>query len=316
MVLRWLPGPINGVCSLVLLAMNTVLWTTPLLVVACFKWAVPQTGWRAFCDRILNGLAQGWIAVNNKGLDLTKDIRWHVSGVEGLKKNGWYIVLSNHQSWVDIVVLQRIFHRKIPFLKFFIKKELIYVPLLGLAWWALDFPFMKRTPKSVLKKKPHLKGRDIQETLKACEKFKTIPISVMNFAEGTRATPEKIRATKSPYRHLLRPKAAGTALVLGALGDRIDRILDVTVVYPEGPPNFWAFLCGKIRDIRVHVEGIPITEELLGDYFNDKRFRVRFQRWLNRLWEEKDRRIEEILQEYRARRCAENTDEGLDFSAA
>ncbi|GAB6062999.1 acyltransferase [Deferrisoma palaeochoriense] len=300
-LLHRMPGPLNGVLSLAFLAVNTVVWCLPLFAVALLKLAVPRSRWRAWCDRVLNAIAEAWIACNNTGLDLTKPIRWTVTGLEGLERRGWYLVLANHQSWTDIVVLQKVFHRRIPFLKFFIKKELIYVPLLGLAWWALDFPFMKRTPKAVLEKKPHLRDRDLRETLKACEKFKTIPISVVNFAEGTRATPAKRRARGSPYRHLLRPKAAGTALVLAALGDRLSRILDVTIVYPEGPPRFWAFLCGRIREIRVHVESLPVTPDLLGDYFHDPRFRERFQAWLNGIWEEKDRRIEAMLEEYGVR---------------
>ena len=56
---------------------------------------------------------------------------WDVEGVETLDRSEWYLVLANHQSWVDIAVLQRIFHRKIPFLKFFIKKELLWLPILG-----------------------------------------------------------------------------------------------------------------------------------------------------------------------------------------
>ncbi|MBC7360343.1 MAG: acyltransferase [Desulfacinum sp.] len=303
-MLHWLPGPINGLFSLGSFAANTVLCTTPLFVVAFFKWVVPQKKWRAFCDRVLNGIAQTWIAINNAGLALTKRIRWNVTGLENLQRQGWYMVLANHQSWTDIVVLQKVFHRRIPFLKFFIKKELIYLPILGLAWWAMDFPFMKRTPKSVLKKKPHLKGRDLQETIKACEKFKAIPISVMNFAEGTRATAAKILAQKSPYRHLLRPKAAGTALVLSALGQRLNSILDVTIVYPEGAPNFWAFISGKMKEIRVHVESIPVCQELLGDYYNDREFRKHFQRWLNDLWEAKDRRIEAMKREWREKMAA------------
>ncbi|SMC16228.1 1-acyl-sn-glycerol-3-phosphate acyltransferases [Desulfacinum hydrothermale DSM 13146] len=314
-MLHWLPGPINGLFSLGWLAANTLLCTTPLFLLAFFKWVIPHKRWRAFCDHILNGIAQTWVAINNAGLALTKRIRWNVTGLENLQRRGWYMVLANHQSWTDIVVLQKVFHRRIPFLKFFIKKELIYVPVLGLAWWAMDFPFMKRTPKSVLKKKPHLKGRDLQETIKACEKFKAIPISVMNFAEGTRATLAKIKAQKSPYRHLLRPKAAGTAIVLAALGQKLNSILDVTIVYPEGTPSFWAFISGKMQEIRVHVESIPVRADLVGDYFNDPQFRIRFQRWLNKVWEEKDRRIQEILEEYGAVLDAPPND-AMDLSAA
>jgi 1-acyl-sn-glycerol-3-phosphate acyltransferase len=196
---------------------------------------------------------------------------------------------------VDILVLQRIFHRKIPFLKFFIKKELLWLPILGQAWWAMGFPFVKRYTKSDLQKNPHLKGKDLAITRKACQKFKTNPISIMNFVEGTRFTNEKQRRQQSPYSHLLKPKAGGIALVLSSMGEQIQRVLDVTIVYPDGVTNFWAFLCGKIRKINVHVRSLPVSAELLGDYTNDRQFRAELQRWLNNIWTEKNRTIEEII---------------------
>lgn len=298
-MLHWLPGPLNGLCSVAWLSANTLFWFVPLLVAAFLKWVIPLSSWRRGCDRVLNGMAQSWVAVNNLGLAWTKKIRWKVSGVDFLKEKGWYLVLANHQSWTDIVVLQKVFHRRLPFLKFFLKKELIYVPFLGLAWWALDFPFMKRSSAAAARKKPNVRARDMAETLKACEKFKQVPIAVMNFAEGTRATVSKILERGSPYTHLLRPKAAGAAMVLAAMRDRLQHIVDVTVVYPEGPVSFWRFLCGKVREIWVHVETHPVRQELLGDYFHDQEFQKRFQNWLNELWEAKDRRIEAMKREWR-----------------
>jgi 1-acyl-sn-glycerol-3-phosphate acyltransferase len=221
--------------------------------------------------------------------------RWEVQGIETLERSEWYLVLANHQSWVDILVLQRIFNRKIPFLKFFIKKELLWLPVLGQAWWAMDFPFVKRYTKSDLQKKPHLKGKDIEITRKACKKFKKMPVSIMNFVEGTRFTNEKHRRQKSPYSHLLKPKAGGIAFVLGSLEEQLHRVLDVTIVYPDGVTNFWALLCGKIRKINVRVRSLPVSPELLGDYANDRRFRARLQHWLNDIWAEKNQYIEEMM---------------------
>jgi 1-acyl-sn-glycerol-3-phosphate acyltransferase len=294
-MLRFLPGTIRGVLSLLLYVLNTIFWTTPLLFIAFLKLIIPIKGWRKICNITLNWIANNWIAVNNVNQRFTSKIRFDVAGIDDLNRNEWYMVLSNHQSWVDILVLQRIFHRKIPFLKFFIKKELIWVPLLGLAWWALDFPFMKRYSSAFLKKHPHLKGKDLETTRKACEKFKTIPVSIMNFVEGTRFSAEKHQKQGSPHRNLLRPKAGGTAFVFQVMGDQLHRIVDVTIAYPDGAKSFWQFLCGKIGEIKVRVKSYPLNKELLGDYFNDSEFRDRFQAWLNTVWEEKDRQIEGLL---------------------
>ena len=290
-----LPGTVRGSLSLILYFLNTVFWCIPLFVLAAAKAAIPMEAWMRRCSRMLNAIAENWIWVNNQNQKLVGNTRWDIQGLETLKRSEWYLVLANHQSWVDIVVLQRVFHRKIPFLKFFIKKELLWFPILGQAWWAMDFPFVKRYTKSYLQKKPHLKDKDMEITRKACKKFKKIPISIMNFVEGTRFTDEKHRRQQSPYDHLLRPKAGGIAFVLGSMGEQIHRVLDVTIVYPDGLSSFWALLCGKIQKIKVRVRTLPVSPELLGDYANDSQFRVRLQQWLNDIWEEKNRYIEDTM---------------------
>ena len=286
-MLSFLPGPVRGILSLLLFTINTVLCTVPIVLVALIRLFSPAKGWRRFCGRIQNGIGAVWIFVNNCSLHLTNRIHWNVRGVDGLVANRWYLVVANHQSWVDILVLQKIFNRKIPFLKFFLKKELIWVPFLGLAWWALDYPFLKRSAAAY---------NDMETTLKACEKFRTLPVSIMNFVEGTRFTVEKQRKQSSPYAHLLKPKAGGIAFVLTAMGKQIYSILDVTIVYPHGARNLWAFLCGKVPEVKVRVESLSVDEELLGDYFHDRKFRKQFMLWLNTRWAEKDKRMKLLLE--------------------
>ncbi len=295
-MLRHLPGPVRGAIALLLLICNTIMLTTPLFLMAILKFVIPVTSWRKGCDIIINGIAGLWISDNNRIIHFTNPVTWDVQGIEGLKKDGWYMVVANHQSWVDILVLQKIFNGEIPFLKFFLKKELIWVPFLGLAWWALDFPFMKRYSKSFLKKHPHLKGKDMEITRKACEKFKTIPVSVMNFLEGTRFTSEKRQKQLSPFTHLLKPKAGGIAFVLSAMGQQMHQMLDVTIAYPGGAKSFWQFLCGHVPEIRVRVAPYSIDDDMVGDYFTDKKFRVRFQSRLNMIWEQKDLLLKELLE--------------------
>jgi 1-acyl-sn-glycerol-3-phosphate acyltransferase len=287
-------GSVRGCISLILYVLNTIFWCLPLFVLAAAKAAVPLQSWMRRCSRMLNAIAENWIWVNNQNQTLISNTRWDIQGIEALDPSEWYLVLANHQSWVDVLVLQRIFHQKIPFLKFFIKKELLWLPILGQAWWAMDFPFVKRYTKTFLQKKPHLIGKDLEITRKACQKFKTIPISIMNFVEGTRFTDEKHRRQQSPYAHLLKPKAGGIAFVLDSMGKQIHRVLDVTIVYPEGVSSFWALVCGKIRQIKVRVRSLPVSPELFGDYANDGQFRSAMQQWLNNLWEEKNRCIEEM----------------------
>jgi 1-acyl-sn-glycerol-3-phosphate acyltransferase len=296
MLFRWLPGPLRGILSFFGYLFNTLFWVIPLFLFALFKALIPIDGWRRACSRVINGSATRWIGLNNLNQQLTSVTRWDVRGLAKLNPQGWYMVVANHQSWVDILVLQRVFHGRIPFLKFFLKKELFWFPVLGLAWWALDFPFMKRYSKAFLKRHPHLAGRDLEITRKACEKFKTIPVSIMNFVEGTRFTKAKHTRQRSPYTHLLRSKAGGMAFAISAMGQRLDQLLDVTIVYPRGVQSFWAFLCGRIPEIQVRVRTLPIGPELRGDYFSDRDYRRHFQSWLNDLWTQKDAQIEALLQ--------------------
>ena len=289
-----LPGVVRGSLSLALFILNTLFWCIPLFVLVAARAAVPLESWGRRCSRMLNAIAEYWIWVNNQNHKLIGNTRWDVQGMETLERAEWYLVLANHQSWVDIVVLQKIFHRKIPFLMFFIKKELLWLPILGQVWWAMDFPFVKRYTKGHLRKKPHLKGKDLEITRQACKKFKKIPVSITNFVEGTRFTNEKHRRQQPPYAHLLKPKAGGIAFVLGSMGEQIHRVLDVTIVYPDGITNFWALLCGKIRKIKVRVRSLPANAKLLGDYTNDGHFRAGLQHWLNNIWTEKNRSIEEM----------------------
>jgi 1-acyl-sn-glycerol-3-phosphate acyltransferase len=283
-----LPGPVQGALSLLALFLNTLLWTTPLFIATFIKMIVPVESWRRYWGRFLDRIATYWVFCNNLVIRLTKPVKWEVSGLSGLDEKDWYLVVSNHQSWLDIVVLQKVLYRKIPFIKFFLKKELIWVPLLGQAWWALDFPFMKRYSREYLKKYPERKGKDLETTRKACAKFKHIPVAIMNFVEGTRFTRAKAEKQASPYTGLLKPKAAGIAFVLGAMGENLSSILNVTISYPDDAKSLWKFMCGRVRRIRVVVENIPITPDLLGDYFRDMEFQQRFQAWLNEMWERKE----------------------------
>lgn len=295
-MLSFLPGPIRGILSIILIILNTIVVFIPLMTVAMIKLVIPFQTFRQLFDKILISIASTWVETNAVILRLMHRINWDVHGLDNLNPKEWCLILSNHQSWVDILVIQTILLRKVPYLKFFLKKELIWVPLMGVAWWALDFPFMKRYSKKFLKKNPHLRGKDVEVTRKACEKFKTSPISIMNFVEGTRFTSHKHTKQQSQFNNLLKPKAGGIAFVLGAMGEYLNTILNITIVYPQGVANFWEFLCGKVTKVTVHVEKIPVTDNILGDYYNDAGFQAHFQDWVNNLWTEKDRHIDQLIQ--------------------
>ena len=292
MLSRFIPAPLVGAISLFFHTINTFFWFVPILIVAIFKLLIPIKPFTAACNYLLNFFASSWISVNTGINKVSKPIQWEVHLPDELSTNDWYLVIANHQSWVDILALQQTFNRKIPFLKFFLKQELFWVPVLGIAWWALDFPFMKRHSKSYIKKNPHKKGKDFETTKKACEKFKSIPISIMNFAEGTRFTTEKHEKQNSPFQNLLKPKSGGIGYVLTLMGSEINKVLNITIHYPDNKDfSFWDFLCGRVRKIKLEAELIEIPAEVKGNYIEDPNIRKNVQQWINKVWADKDNKL-------------------------
>jgi len=289
-------GPIRGVVTFLIIVISTACFCLPLLALALVKLLVPHRATRRRLSRVLTLIAEGWIGMNARIFAHTQAIRWEVSGLDGLDPKAWYLVVANHRSWVDILGLQVVLNRRIPFLKFFLKEQLKWVPVMGLAWWALDMPFMKRYSRAELERRPELRGTDLERTRRACERFRAIPTSVINFVEGTRFNEAKRANSGSPYRHLLPPRAGGVAFVLGAMGATLKELLDVTIAYPAGVGGLWALCCGRVVHIVIEVERRPLPAWLTaGDYAEDAEFRARFQGWVTALWAAKDARLARLL---------------------
>jgi 1-acyl-sn-glycerol-3-phosphate acyltransferase len=300
-VFKCLPAPLCGALMMLLLVVNTLFWAVPVYVAILLKVLTPRGAARDAVSRLTAWLAQQWAMVNVWLVDTLLPLRWDIRIDANLSPRGQYLVCANHQSWNDILVLIKTFGRKAPFFKFFIKQELIWVPVLGLAWWGLDYPFMKRYSKEALERNPALRGKDLETTRAACEKYRNQPAMILNFLEGTRFTAAKHARTGSPHAHLLKPKSGGFAFTLSALGERLNSLLDVTIVYPEGAKGFWDFLAGRVRHVVVDVQQLTIPHELyVGDYERDAEFRAHFQTWVGDLWQAKDRRIGELLSQARA----------------
>ncbi len=289
---------LTGILTTTLLLLNTLVLIGPLLVFALLKLVLPGRG-RDYASWAVMWVAETWSEIDKAIFALCIPTQWDIRGVENLRRDTSYLAVSNHQTWVDIPALIESLNRRTPFFKFFLKKELIWVPLLGLAWWGLDYPFMKRYSKAFLQKHPELKGRDLEITKAACELFKRQPVTVVNYLEGTRFSEAKRLEQQSPYRHLLKPKAGGVAFVLAALGEQLDALLDVTIVYPGNPaPGFWDLLNGSISRVIIDIRVRELDPALwAGDYENDAEFRQTVQAWVNQLWIEKDQRIEQLRAE-------------------
>ncbi|MFI8481774.1 acyltransferase [Pseudomonas sp. NPDC078700] len=291
---------LTGLSVTLLLLLNTLILIGPLLLIALGKFILPGKPLKASCSRGVMWVAETWAEINKLIFASLLPTVWDIRGNAQLHKSTSYLVISNHQSWVDIPALVQAFNRKTPYFKFFLKQQLIWVPFLGLAFWALDYPFMRRYSKAFLAKHPERRGEDLEITKRACEKFKDLPVTVVNYLEGTRCTPAKQAQQQSPYRHLLKPKAGGVAFVLAALGEQLDTVLDVTVVYPSPQiPGFWDLISGQVPKVVIDIQTLELEPALhQGDYQNDEQFRLQVQNWVSEMWQRKDARIAQIRSEF------------------
>lgn len=302
-MLHALPPLLRGIIASLLLVLNTLFWCWPLFALALLKFILPFAPAQRGLRFAMHWIAESWIAINSFWMRLVQPIEWDVKGLEQLDLTHSWLVTSNHQSWVDILALQYQFNRRLPLLKFFLKQELIWVPVIGLCWWALEFPFMKRYSKAYLEKYPEKRGQDLLTARKACERYKTNPVSVFNFLEGTRFTQEKHDQQNSPFQHLLKPKAGGIAFVLDAMGEQLHGLVNVTLYYPQGKPGLWDLLSGQIKRIVMRIEVRPIPQQFIGQsYDQDMQYRAEFQDWVNQLWQEKDQQLTELIEAEQTRK--------------
>ena len=284
---------------ILLLLLNTLILIGPMMLIALLKLVLPGKALRTACSRGVMWVAETWAEIDKLIFATLTPTVWDIRGGEGLRRDRSYLVVSNHQSWVDIPALVQAFNRKTPYFKFFLKQELIWVPFLGLAFWALDYPFMKRYSKAYLARHPEMAGQDLEITKRACARFKDLNVTVVNYLEGTRFTAAKQAQQGSPYQHLLKPKAGGVAFTLATLGPQLDALLDVTLVYlGQRAPGFWKLISGQVPKVIMDIRTRELDPALwAGDYQGDAEFRQYVQAWVSQLWQDKDTRIAELKRE-------------------
>ncbi|GAA6182771.1 MULTISPECIES: acyltransferase [Alteromonadaceae] len=294
-MLSFIPAFLMFPIHFALQILNLGFWAALIIILGVIKFILPFKWVASLLSPMMHFMMFAFGVVSVKLIRLTNNVQWDCS-VEGeLSKDSWYLMMPNHLSYLDIILLIEFAASRIPAPKFFLKKELIWLPFVGLGAWALGMPFMQRYSREFVEKNPHLKGKDIETTRRYCKKFQSTPTTVINFVEGSRFTPEKQRAKSSQYQHLLPPKAGGVAFTLAAMGDQFTNILNVTILYPENNQHpMMDMLCGNLTRIVVHIDVLPVADDVIGDYFNDAEFKGRFQIWLNDLWASKDKFISQL----------------------
>jgi 1-acyl-sn-glycerol-3-phosphate acyltransferase len=292
--------PLIGILSLIIFISWTAILSIAVYPIALFKILSFRQSWRDCARNMMNGIAKAWCGCYHLLITYFLRVKVEVNGLDQLKKEHWHVVISNHISAVDVLILTKIFNRFAP-PRFFMKAALVWLPMVGPACWVMDFPLLKRYSKTKLAKNPTLRGKDLKQLKRNCRKFRRKPLSLMLYPEGTRYTTAKANQQHSPFKHLLKPRAGGVAMAIKMMHEKLDNIIDVTITYPNGPHKFWQFMCGKTKLIIVNLKQLPITPDLIGDYQHDKKFREHMQNYVNELWVEKDKLLTQLLDQPKKR---------------
>jgi 1-acyl-sn-glycerol-3-phosphate acyltransferase len=288
---------LRAILTSLLYWLNLMLWGTLVFLGGLVRLLIPPRRRRGII-LVLAAIADRWVAGNDRITDTMLPTKWEIEEVPGLKRDGRYLVLANHISWLDILVIFRAFHGKTAFVRFFLKSELLWFPILGQACWGLEFPFMKRHSPEYLAKHPEKRGEDLETTRRAARRYAKIPVTILNFVEGTRFSEKKRDAQQSPYRHLLRPRAGGVSFTLASMGENLDGVIDVTIAYPGHQLTMWDFLCGRVPRVVVKARRVEVPAEFFDKAVTEPGpIRDRFKEWLDRLWKEKDALIEQSVAE-------------------
>jgi 1-acyl-sn-glycerol-3-phosphate acyltransferase len=287
---------LQGSLVFTLITINTTLLTLLICLISIIKFVTPKGKARNAVTHALSSLGELWVSFNKFLINFYSGLKWELEVSPEIDHKGRYLVFCNHQSGVDILALQHCLNRRAPFGRYLLKHQLIWVPVLGVAWWALDMAFLRRYSQQELIKNPSLRGKDLENAARACEKLKQIPVSMMTFPEGTRFSEAKRKSQDSPYHYLLRPKYGGVGQVLYSFDDALDALIDVTICYPDGIPTVWQYLSGQVKNISMLVQVRPIPDELRGRNFRkDVSAKADLKRWLGEIWQEKDRHMAKKL---------------------
>lgn len=219
--------------------------------------------------------------------------RMHVTfNSDPLPKGENAVILSNHQSAVDIVV-QLAFGKsfeRLGDMKFFAKDILKYIPGPGWGMVFLDCIFMKRDWT-----------RDRENVVRRLQGFKKAgaPIWVNLYPEGTRLKPSKLAAAQEFARtqnlpipkHVLIPRVKGFLATVEGLEGHVDAIYDLTIVYPNGKaPTLWELLSAQGNEVKVEIKRYPV-EALPKDATGRSQ-------WLMQLYRDKEPQIERLIHSF------------------
>ena len=292
--MKKISSSIIGLITFLLILIELIIGFGTLAIINIPRGIIPLKSFKIFLAKISNiigdltvyGLKLIMLLMHGNNIKVIND--------QEFDKNEWYMAMSNHQSWGDIFILLVTANYKLPLLKFFMKKELWWIPFVFLANKTLNMPFVNRHTKKEIEQNPSLRDMDYQNTLKSCKRFLRTPSTIFSYAEGTRFTNEKHHQQGSKYKNLLEPKIGGMATALSAMPN-INTLVDYTVIYKSNKRSAWNFATGEMREVKVLVSKHTIPENLKNrNYSKDQKYREDFKNWIESIWDQKDKDIENL----------------------
>ena len=232
--------------------------------------------------------ADTWWGFCVTGAELIYGVRVIFTGEDvPMRENA--LLISNHQQMPDIPAIMKFSKTKerLGDLKFFVKKQLKWVPGMGWGMQFLDCLFIDRDWAS--------DSEQIRRTFDRLVNGR-VPVYLVSFVEGTRLTLPKLEVAQAYARengltlprHTLVPRSKGFSASVEGLRSHIAAVYDLTIAYEVGVPSLWQYLKGMVHRIHVHVRRFPIEE--LPQSADDLR------QWLLARWDEKN----DLLEQYYA----------------
>ncbi len=279
--------------AVVLLALNIGFWLIPCVIFAIIKSMISYPPIRQGSYNVMVGIATACIFCDSMILRIVSGVRIIPEYKSEVRKDVTYLVIANHRSWADVLILQRTLYDRTSLLKWLTKREMLKVPLIGFVCQAYEYPMMSRYTKQYLADHPEKREEDRDRIRRACEQLARNPGTLINFPEGTRYTHEKAERQQTPYRHLLKPRPGGVSVILTSMGPALAGVLDATLFFDDYDASFWEFLGGKVKTVRVSVR-LRSVEDVGGA--DPEKYDTEIPQRLQALWREKDAELVAFLE--------------------
>ena len=264
-----------------------------ILVLISIPRMLPVNAVKKYITAISNEIGNAIVWFLKITLGFIHRPKWQIDYPANISTKSWYIGMSNHMSWADIFVLLFIGNYKLPLLKFFMKKELKWIPIIYLVHKTIDMPFLNRHKPGEAQNDPDLKARNFENARDAAKKFTRYPTTAFSFVEGTRYTETKNNIQLSPYDDLLKPKIGALVTAFSGM-PMVEELIDFTIIYKTPKRSAWDFACGEMREAKIIIRSYKIPKFIKeSDDMDSVKYKNQFRLFINDIWLEKQKLIKE-----------------------